>query len=263
MSFAYRELPEEVPTPAWPGAVHLLGVRIDKLHLVDLLSLAATAARRRIRTTILYVNIHCMNVSQADPAYRQILREADVVYCDGTGVRLGARLAGENIPERMTGADWVDDLCRVAVRDSLALFLVAGRPDVAAAAATLLRIKHPGLRIAGTAPGYDAGASVVAAINSSQADILLVGMGTPTQEKWIAAHRHELQVPVVWAVGALFDFVTGRIPRGPRWMTNNGLEWLCRLVAEPRKLWRRYLIGNPLFFARVLGARLSRRPSSA
>ena len=86
--------------------------------------------------------------------------------------------------------------------------------------------------------------------------VLFIGMGTPTQEKWIAAHRGELEVPVVWAVGALFDFVAGVQPRGPRWMLDNGLEWLYRLCSDPRRLWHRYLIGNPLFLARVIRQRL-------
>jgi N-acetylglucosaminyldiphosphoundecaprenol N-acetyl-beta-D-mannosaminyltransferase len=82
-------------------------------------------------------------------------------------------------------------------------------------------------------------------------------MGTPTQEKWIAAQRHQLDVPVVWAVGALFDFVAGSQPRGPRWMLDNGFEWLYRLGSDPRRLWRRYLVGNPLFVVRVLTQRVS------
>jgi N-acetylglucosaminyldiphosphoundecaprenol N-acetyl-beta-D-mannosaminyltransferase len=115
-------------------------------------------------------------------------------------------------------------------------------------------VRYPGLQIVGTLPGYGAGAGAVAEINGSSADILLVGMGTPTQEKWIVRYGDQLDAPVIWAVGALFDFVSGKLPRGPRWMTDHGLEWLCRLAAEPRKLWRRYLIGNPLFLLRIMAA---------
>ena len=89
-------------------------------------------------------------------------------------------------------------------------------------------------------------------MNAAHPHILLVGMGTPIQERWIAAHRHELDVPVVWAVGALFDFVAGVQPRGPRWMLDNGLEWLYRLRSDPRRLWQRYVVGNPLFILRVM-----------
>jgi N-acetylglucosaminyldiphosphoundecaprenol N-acetyl-beta-D-mannosaminyltransferase len=234
------------------AAIRLLGVRIDCLRLPDLLDTAVDAVRRNAHATILYVNVHCMNVSHHDREYRCILERADVVYCDGEGVRLGAWLAGQNIPERMTGADWIEHLCAAAVREDLSLFLLGGEPGVADDAATILQSRHPGLRITGTGSGYGAGSGVIQTINRCRPDILLVGMGTPTQEKWIEAHRAELDVPVVWAVGALFDFVAGRIPRGPRWMTQHGLEWLCRLTAEPRKLWRRYLVGNPRFLMRVI-----------
>lgn len=235
-----------------PPKIELLGVHIDCLRRAGLIDRAARAAASSVRATILYVNVHCMNVSQRDRAYRDILARADIVFCDGTGVRLGAWLAGRPIPERMTGADWINDLCRRAVRDGLRLFFLAGEPGIADAAATVLRVRYPGLQIVGALPGYDAGPDIIDRINGSGAQILLVGMGTPTQEKWIADHEHELTVPVLWAVGALFDFVSGKLPRGPRWMTDNGLEWLCRLAAEPRKLWRRYLIGNPLFLLRII-----------
>lgn len=246
----------EVPPPPPQASVRVLGVRIDRLRLPELLARAARAAEHGTKTTILYANVHCINVYQRDIAYRGIMEGADLVYCDGTGVRLGAWLAGQNLPARMTGADWIDDLCALAVRDGLSLFFLGGAPGAASDAAEILGRRHPGLRIVGWASGYNVHSEVVESINRRRPDILLVGMGTPTQEKWIEAHRGALDVPVVWAVGALFDFVSGRIPRGPRWMTDHGMEWICRLVAEPGKLWRRYLIGNPYFFCRVLQSRL-------
>jgi N-acetylglucosaminyldiphosphoundecaprenol N-acetyl-beta-D-mannosaminyltransferase len=233
-------------------SIRFLGVRIDCLRLDGLLSYAVAPALTRGQSTILYVNVHCMNLRSRDAAYARILEEADVVYCDGTGVRLGAYLAGLPIPERMTGADWIDPLCRRMAAHGLSLFLLGGASGSAAEAAAVLQRRHPALRIAGTAQGYDVSKEVIATINRARPDILLVGMGTPRQEKWIDRHRPELEVPVVWAVGALFDFVNGRIRRGPRWMTEHGLEWLCRLAVEPGKLWRRYLIGNPQFLWRVV-----------
>lgn len=231
---------------------YLLGVRVDRLRLPDLLHRVRTAVVHRCRTTVLYVNVHCLNVAEHDEAYLSTLLRADIVYCDGTGVRLGARLAGQRIPERMTGADWIVDLCRLAVREDFSFYLFGDRPLVVDCAARVLRRAHPGLRIVGTSPGYDVSDRVVQEINATQPDILLVGMGTPGQERWIAVNREALDVPVVWAVGALFGFVSGTIPRGPHWMTAHGLEWLCRLAAEPRKLWRRYLIGIPYFLWRIV-----------
>jgi N-acetylglucosaminyldiphosphoundecaprenol N-acetyl-beta-D-mannosaminyltransferase len=233
-------------------SIRLLGARIDCLRLPDLLLWAHRTIRGQKRATVFYVNVHCMNVRHRDPEYRRILEVGDVVYCDGTGVRLAAYLQGIPIPVRLTGADWVQDVCRMAVRERFSLFLLGGLPGVASSAAASLQVRYPGLRIVGCAAGFEAGEGVVRQINQVHPDILLVGMGSPTQEKWIATHRDELDVSLVWAVGALFDFVSGRIRRGPRWMTDNGLEWLCRLAVEPRKLWRRYLLGNPWFLWRVI-----------
>lgn len=240
-------------------AITLLGVAIGAVRLSDVLERVSTAIARDGRLRVMYVNIHCMNVAARDPGYRRILNGADLVYCDGVGVRLGAWLAGRPLPARMTGADWIHDLARLAVRDGRSIFLLGGAPGVGERAATVLRVRHPGLTIVGALSGYEAGADAVAAIAAARPDILLVGMGTPTQERWIERHAPDLEVPVIWAVGALFDFVSGRLRRGPRLLTEHGCEWLCRLAVEPRKLWRRYLVGNPLFFLRVVRAYRSPR----
>lgn len=240
------------------AAISLLGVRIHAVTLKRLLGVVDDAVHRRSPLTLLYANAHTMNLAGTDSRYRALLNEADLVYCDGTGVQLAARLLGDSLPERMTGADWIHDLARLCADHGHSLFLLGGTQGSAAEAAARLQLQNSGLEIAGTRAGFDLDGDAIEAIRSSGADILLVGMGSPTQERWIATHRSELDVPVVWAVGALFDFVSGRIPRGPRWMTDHGLEWLCRLAVEPRKLWRRYLIGNPRFLWRVLRTRARR-----
>ncbi|HZU14168.1 MAG TPA: WecB/TagA/CpsF family glycosyltransferase [Chloroflexota bacterium] len=227
--------------------IRVLGIRIDSLRLPDLLAHVRSTIEQGRRLTVLYVNVHCLNVARHDPAYARILSTADLVYCDGTGVQLAARLLGTPLPARMTGADWIWDLAALCAQQDFSLFLLGGGEGAAAEAASRLQHRYPQLRIVGTAAGYRVGAETLAAITQARPDILLVGMGTPRQERWIAAHRAELQVPVVWAVGALFEFVAGRIRRGPRLLTDHGLEWLCRLLIEPTKLWRRYLLGNPAF----------------
>lgn len=233
-------------------SVHLLDVRIDCIQKIELLEGVVRSVQQRRQQTILYVNAHCMNVQYKERAYHDILAAAGIVYCDGIGVLLGARLIGQTIPERITGADWIDDLCQTATQHNLSLFLLGGDAETVHGAAAVLRARHPRLRIVGAKEGYEIGADTIAEINERRPDILLVGMGTPRQEKWIARHRSALDVPVVWAVGGLFDLVSGRIPRGPRWMTQHGLEWLCRLAVEPGRLWRRYLLGNPRFLWRVV-----------
>lgn len=239
--------------PAW-----LFDVRIDAALLTGVLRFVTECIHSGSRTTLLYVNVHCLNLARADSRYRDILNRAQVVYCDGTGVRLAAWLTGQKLPERMTGADWIWDLASLCVVQSFSLYLLGGEDGLADAAAITLLQRHPRLRIAGCGTGYGLDPASVRRVNAARPDIVLIGLGSPKQEKWIAAHRDQIDAPVVWAVGALFGFVSGRIPRGPRWLTEHGFEWLCRLATEPRKLWRRYLIGNPQFFWCLLVQRGSR-----
>jgi N-acetylglucosaminyldiphosphoundecaprenol N-acetyl-beta-D-mannosaminyltransferase len=244
-----------------PSSVTILGVRVDSLPLQDLVRRAAEHAVLGEHYQVMYANVHVLNTAYRDPTLRRVLNQADVVYCDGSGVRLGARILGKYLPERMTGADWIYDLCATCQESRLSLYFLGGEPGIAARAARELQAHYPGLRIAGTHHGhYDHHGSendeVLATINALHPDILLVGFGTPLQEKWIARNTRRLNTPVVWAVGALVDFVAGKTPRGPRWMLEHGLEWLYRLWVEPKRLWRRYVFGNPLFVLRVLRERV-------
>jgi len=242
--------------------INILGVAVHRLSLADLIREVAQRAHSGARSTVLYANVHVLNTAYRDADLRRILNQADLVYCDGAGVRLGARLLGHHLPPRMTGADWIKPLCAACAAEEITLYFLGSRPGVASRAAESLRASYSWLNIAGTYHGYLADpaicAAAIAAVNVARPHILLVGMGTPLQEKWIAAHRHELQAPVVWAVGALFDFVAGVQPRGPRWMLDNGLEWLYRLLSDPRRLWQRYVVGNPLFMLRVLRQKTGR-----
>lgn len=245
------------------ATVDVLGVPVARLTLPAIIERVLALSRAGGDAIVMYANVHVLNIAYTDPDLRRIMNTADVVYCDGAGVVLGARLLGHRLPGRMTGADWIHSLCARCAVEGLSLYLLGSQPGVAERAAPKLIALYPGLHVAGTHHGHfhdtpGATEATIAAVNAARPDILLVGMGTPLQEKWIAAHRAELDVPVVWAVGALFDFVAGVQPRAPRWMLDRGLEWLYRLLSEPRRLWRRYLIGNPLFMLRVLRQRITR-----
>jgi N-acetylglucosaminyldiphosphoundecaprenol N-acetyl-beta-D-mannosaminyltransferase len=146
----------------------------------------------------------------------------------------------------------------------LSLFLLAGKPGVAEVAAGKLKTVAPDLEIA-THHGYfqktgSENEQVIARINAFRPDILYVGFGMPLQEKWIKNNIDRVETKVFLPLGACLDFYTGQVYRGPRWLTDHGLEWLARLLTEPRRLWRRYLIGNPRFLGRVLKQRLGGRP---
>jgi N-acetylglucosaminyldiphosphoundecaprenol N-acetyl-beta-D-mannosaminyltransferase len=140
------------------------------------------------------------------------------------------------------------------------MYFLGGKPGVAQKARQKLQARIPALTITGECQGYfDIGAEerIIEKINNAKPDILVVGMGTSKQEKWIYRNRHRLNVPLCWAVGAVFDFISVRIERAPYWMRKINLEWLYRLYREPKRLWKRYLLGNPIFIFRVLKFKLS------
>lgn len=241
--------------------LELLGIPIDPVDIGGLFAFVDDRVRRRERATVMYANIHTVNSAVADPALLAAMRGADLLYCDGEGIRKGVALLGGALPPRMTGADWIWDYARFAAARGHRIFWIGAQPGIAEDCMRRLAEHAPGLPVAGSRDGFfdkkgPENDSVVAAINAARPDVLVVGFGTPLQETWIAANRGRLDVPVVWAVGATADFVTGHVPRGPAFLYDTGFEWLARLLVDPRRLWRRYVIGNPLFFARVAAARL-------
>jgi N-acetylglucosaminyldiphosphoundecaprenol N-acetyl-beta-D-mannosaminyltransferase len=206
---------------------------------------------------VTYVNAHVLNQSREDAELRATFDEADLIYCDGYGVRLAAKALSTEIPHRMTGADWVWDLAALCEEQDHSVYLLGCEPGVAAQAGRRLLRAHPNLRIVGTHHGYfDIGSGhderVIEHINACKPDILLVGMGTPKQELWAQRTVDRLDCRVLWNVGALFDYVSGRVPRAPASLADNGLEWIFRLAIEPKRMWRRYLVGNPVFLSRVM-----------
>jgi N-acetylglucosaminyldiphosphoundecaprenol N-acetyl-beta-D-mannosaminyltransferase len=216
---------------------------------------------------VMYLNAHVLNQSRANPALREALEQADLVYCDGYGVRLAAKALDAEIPHRMTGADWIYGLAALCELGGQSVYLLGAEPGVTAEAARRLDRWYPRLRIAGTHHGYfDIGSAhddrVVEDINARKPDIVLVGMGTPKQELWVAHNAAHLETDVVWTVGALFDYVSGRVPRAPRWLADNGLEWIFRLAIEPQRMWRRYLLGNPVFISRVMAQARARHAAA-
>ena len=234
--------------------MRVLGVGIDPLDRAAMLDAADALVDARGKAIVVYANVHVLNVAAGDAGLRDFLNAADLCYCDGEGVRLGARLLGEVLPERMTGADWIHDLAAHCA-GRRRIYWVGGAAGVVERAADLLREAHPGLVIAGEHGYGDDDDARITRINANEPDIVLVGMGTPVQERWVAEHRARIDAPVVWVVGATADFVSGHVSRGPAWL-HQRQEWLARLLVDPRRLWRRYLFGNAVFLARVARERL-------
>mgnify|MGYP000057317103 CR=1 FL=1 len=203
-----------------------------------------------------YVNLctaHTALECYRSPELAAIIRGAGMATPDGMPLVWLGRLRGYAV-DRVYGPDLMWAVCERGIARGYRHFFYGGEPGVADKLATRLRQCMPGIRIVGThSPPFreltDIEEQAVAAmINHSHADLVWVGLGAPKQDYWVAHFRPKLTAPVLIAVGAAFNFLSGRVRQAPRWMQRTGLEWLFRLSQEPRRLWRRYLIGNPMFF---------------
>ncbi len=239
-----------------PPPCNIAGVHVHPVRLSEVLERVVKAVETRQRMSVMYANAHAILLAQQDDDFKTAINQADLVFCDGNGVRLASWLLGRPLPARFTPPDWIDALARLCLRKEYRLFLLGAEPDGIGEAARNLRVRFPSLQIT-THHGYfepygTENEAVLEQINEASPDVLLVGMGMPRQELWILENLPRHSTPVVIAVGALFDYLAGRVKRGPRYLTDHGLEWLCRLWFEPRRLWRRYLLGNPLFLGLIL-----------
>lgn len=209
---------------------------------------------RREVTQVAFANPDCLNISRRNEAYATVLQNAEMVLPDGIGIKVGCRLQGVAMRDNLNGTDLFPILCEAAERQGLSLFLLGAKPGIAEATAVNMRKRFPSLRIAGTHHGYfepAAEAEVIETINAAQADILLVAMGAPQQELFLARWKDQLLAPLRMGVGGLFDYYSDSIARAPVWMREIGMEWVWRIIQEPGRMWRRYVIGNPAFIYRV------------
>ncbi|MEW6511513.1 MAG: WecB/TagA/CpsF family glycosyltransferase [Bacteroidota bacterium] len=239
----------------------LLGVRVDAFDRDTLEeAILADAAKKECRIYE-YINVHALNLACDDPRFRDALNSATVTYCDGEGVRVGARVLGRRLPPRTVLTYWIWDLCRRFQEEGRSVYFLGGHDEVVRKAVDLLRQRFPALKIAGWHHGYFAkpgeeSRRIVDDINRAGPDVLFVGFGMPVQEFWIAEHRTRLSVGVILPAGSMIDYIAGTRTPAPAWMAGHGLEWLYRLCREPGRLWRRYLLGNPLFLLRVIAQRI-------
>ena len=242
-----------------PDDVWLLGVRIQAIPIDAVIDRLLSAAQGSERLIAAYVNVHSINLAQELLWFRQFLNCDVLSYCDSVGLVLAARILRRRLPGRYTPPDWFPELAAEYSRLGLSIYFLGSRPGVAETAAQKLKEQisenlvihsHPGYF--NDAPGSPENEAVVAEINRLQPHLLVVGMGQPRQERWLLENWSRLQVPAALLVGAMFDYLAGAFPRAPRWMTDNGLEWLGRLIFEPRRLGKRYMVGIPQFLWRII-----------
>lgn len=234
----------------------LLDVTFLNIWMEQALDIIENLLKGSSTTPIYIINADCLNQTFSDKEYLDILHQADYIFADGSGIKLGCKILGDTVVDNINGTDLFPLLCERSSQRHFSLYLLGAKPGLAAKVQQNMENRYPGLKIVGTHHGYfkrhsEEERNVIKAINDSQADILLVAFGVPAQEKWIDAHRHQLSPKVLIGVGGLFDFYSGHIPRAPLWLRRAGLEWVYRLSQEPRRLFKRYILGNPLFVYRV------------
>jgi exopolysaccharide biosynthesis WecB/TagA/CpsF family protein len=200
-----------------------------------------------------YVNAHSLNLAYRDDSYHGALSRAQLVLNDGIGLELAARMRGCGFPENLNGSDFTLRLLARAAERGWRVYLYGGQPGVAATARDRLCDAIDGLDIVGICDGYDdrPAEEIVQGIRLAGADVVIVALGQPRQELWLDRHLAATGCQLGVGVGAFLDFVSGQVVRAPHWMNRMGIEWLFRLVQEPGRLWRRYIVGNPLFLWRA------------
>jgi exopolysaccharide biosynthesis WecB/TagA/CpsF family protein len=242
--------------------VEILGVPIARLDADAALGEIERLYEKPGPQLVVYVNAHTLNLAHADPSYRELIRGAGIVLGDGAGVMIAARMHGAPLPENLNGSDFNPKILQRAAERGWPAYLLGGRPGVADRAAARWKDAFPRLEVTGTRDGYFEShetPEVVESIARSGAGVVMVAMGNPLQERWLQENLAATGARLGVGVGAFFDFSAGEVRRAPAWMNRAGIEWVYRLYQEPRRMWRRYVVGNPLFLLRVAKERLSGR----
>ncbi len=235
----------------------ILGVPVDALRMADVLRMIDRAIDTRDRLLIGVVNAAKVVNMRRDAALRAAVLSSDVILADGASVVVAARLLGCPLPERVAGIDLMFDILRHGHERRYRIFCLGGTDDVLATVRSRIADEYPGVVLAGDHHGYfsaDQEEQVADAIRRSRPDVLLVGITSPKKERFLGRWGGALDVPVCHGVGGSFDVFAGRVRRAPEAWQRLGLEWLHRVMQEPRRLWRRYLVTNAMFAGLLLGA---------
>lgn len=206
------------------------------------------------------VNVAKLVNMKKDQELAQSVTECDIINIDGMGVVWGARFVGHQIPERVAGVDLFYELNAMAEKEEFPVFFLGAKQEVVEKTAQIMKSNHPNLNIAGHHHGYfwDDEEALVKKVKDSGAKLLFVAITSPKKENFINKWRDELGVDFVMGVGGTFDVVAGKVNRAPVWMQNSGLEWLYRVIQEPRRMWKRYLVTNSKFALLLLKERFGK-----
>jgi len=246
--------------------IDICGIRIDNVSFKETIGKIEGFISDRSNVYAVTPNIDHIVKLQMNEEFRNIYSGASLVLADGMPVIWASKFLGTPLKERISGADLFTRLCAAAAEKRYKVFFLGGREGAASGACEALRKRYPDIQIAGFySPPFgfendeNENVKIVNMVKAANPDILFVGLGAPKQEKWIYSHYKELRVPVSIGIGAAFEFVSGMVKRAPRWMQKAGLEWLWRLLMEPGRLWKRYLVEDMRFFWLVLKQKYVKR----
>lgn len=247
-------------------SLSIFGIRINNITMQQAVSWVISKNKTADKTCKIayFVNANSINVGASKPAFVACLNQSDMTFADGSGIRMAAQSVGETVKDNVNGTDMLPLLCQQIIdldaSQRPSLYLLGAKSGVAEATANNLQRDYPGLPIAGTHHGYFKNdTNMLETINQSGASILLLAMGSPQQEMWLQQYKSQLNCQSALAVGGLFDFYSGSIPRAPIWMRELGMEWLFRLAQEPKTKFHRYVIGTPTFLLRTYVLKQVRR----
>lgn len=244
-----------------PPPVYFQGAPIHALTMEETLGHVRTAMHQREPLRHVAMNVAKFVKLRSDSALRNDVLNADLIGVDGMGILVGARLLGIKIPERVAGVDLMERVLALCAVEGFRPYFLGATQEVLDLALANLAKRHPTLQIAGAQHGYFDRArqrQIIERINEARPDCLFVGMPTPRKERFMAEHGDELEVPFVMGVGGGIDILAGHVRRAPDAWQRSGFEWLYRILQEPRRMWRRYLVTNTAY-AVILAAGLAQR----
>ena len=255
-----------LPRPQDVPARDILGLPIAMTDYAQAMDVMDGMVARRERGYVCATAVHAVMVAQRDDEMREVLRRSTLTVPDGMPLVWAANLLGEDLSDRVYGPELMLRYCERSRDRGHRVFLYGGRDQGSLAQLALnLRLRFPGIKIVG---GYsppfrtlteDEDRAIADQINAARPDVVWVGIGVPKQEKWMARMRDRIDAPVLAAVGAAFDFHSGRVSMAPPWMQTRGLEWTYRIAQEPRRLLPRYLIHNPRFVTKIVAQLIRER----
>jgi N-acetylglucosaminyldiphosphoundecaprenol N-acetyl-beta-D-mannosaminyltransferase len=250
--------------PTGTRRIRICGIPVDILTMEESVAAACELIATGQPHQHVAINAAKVVAARRDPELRHIIESCAIANADGQSVVWASRLLGPQLPERVTGIDFMLRMWEVAAAKGYRVFLLGSKPQTVLKAAEVARSQ--GVDIVGARSGYwseDEEAAVVEEVARARPDLLFVGLPTPRKERFLHRHLHELKVPLAVGVGGSFDVVAGEVTRAPLWMQKAGLEWLHRMRQEPRRLLRRYVLGNITFVALVAREALAQRRRSS